>query len=454
MTGTGPPPEVEFVEQPAALTRALAMLLVTRYRLRLCDPRDSRLGELASEYQLAAAGWTGPRSALAAFYEPPPDPAAQVADLHRRIGAALRWGDSRLRIQPAQRCDILLVPLAPIRAQLPLPAHPAVTVGAVWADPGTGEVGALLPPPPNLPGAGEIRAAARALLRGGEAPTLAAVDLAERETVHGGYVAPVRQALLSTPRLTYAMVATFVAFFLAENLLWQGYGYPTGYLAAGGIAVGYGGGDWWRYLSTAFLHLPGGFGFWPMTGPLSYLSLHLIINSYSAIVLGRIIEPMYGRLTLLGTFLATAFASSGISAVAATLGLPGSSPLFLGASGGLMGLLGLLFTIGRVQGRNVPTGLARALRQGVIFSLAITVILGFTVSGINNYAHLGGFASGALIGLVFPPIQAVGGKDLAMWQRAALIAVIVVSAVALIFAIANIGMFLASNPTPTSGGGA
>lgn len=452
MTETGPPPEVEFLRQPPPLTRAVAMLLVTRYRLRLCDPRDSRLGELASDYALAAAAWTGPRSALVAFYDPPADPDAQVADLHRRIGAALRWGDSRLRIQPAQRCDILLVPMAPIRAQLPPPAHPAVSVGVLWVDPGSAEVGALLPPPPNLTGAAEIRAAARALLRGAEAPTLAAVDLAEREAVHGGYVAPVRQALLSTPRLTYAMVATFVVWFLVENVLIQRYG-NDGYLAAGGIAVGFGGDDWWRYLSTAFLHLPGGFGFWPETGPLSYISLHLIINSYSAIVLGRIIEPMYGRLTLLGTFLATAFVSSGVSAGAASLNLPDSSPLFLGASGGLMGLLGLLFTIGRVQGRNVPAGLARALRQGVLFSLVLTVILGFTVNGINNYAHLGGFVSGAVIGLVFPPVRAVGGKDLAMWQRVALIAVMVVSAVALLFAIANIGMFLASNPVPISTGG-
>jgi membrane associated rhomboid family serine protease len=453
MTGTGPPPEIEFVEQPPALARALAMLLVTRYRLRLCDPRDSRLGELASEYELAAATWTGSRSALVAFYTPTSDPAAQVADLHRRIGAALRWGDSRLRMQPAQRCDITLVPLAPVRAQLPLPAHPAVTVGVVWVDPATAEAGALLPPPPNLPGAGEIRSAARALLRGTEAPTLAAVDLAEREAVHGGYVAPVRQALRSTPRLTYGLVAVFVVFFLAENTLIQHYG-NAGYLAAGGIAVGgLGGGDWWRYLSTAFLHLPGGFGFWPATGPLSYISLHLIINSYSAIVLGRIIEPMYGRLTLLGTFLATAFVSSGVSAAAAAFNLPGSSPLFLGASGGLMGLLGLLFTIGRVQGRNVPAGLARALRQGVLLSLGLTLLIGFTVAGINNYAHLGGFASGALIGLAFPPVRAVGGKDLARWQQVALIAVIALSGVALLFAIANIGMFLSGNPAPLSGSG-
>ena len=69
----------------------------------------------------------------------------------------------------------------------------------IWADPGSGDAGALLPPPPGLPGLAEVRAAARSLRGGTVAPTLAAVDLAERETVHGGYVAPVRRAL-SPPR--------------------------------------------------------------------------------------------------------------------------------------------------------------------------------------------------------------------------------------------------------------
>ena len=427
------------------------MLLVTRYRLRLADPRDSRLGELGSDYELVAASWTGPRSALVGFFFPPSDPGAQVADLHRRIGAALRWGDSRLTIQPAQRCEVLLVALGQLTASLPPTAHPAVGVGVVWVDPQTAAVGALLAPPAGLPGTGELRSVARALQGGAEAPTLAAVDLAERETVHGGYVAPTRRALIATPRLTYAMVGTFVFIFLVENAVTQHYGsieYLDPYLGVGGIAVGYPGGtDWWRFFSTALLHLPGGLGFWPMTGAASYLSLHLLVNCYSTVVLGRIIEPLYGRLVMLGTFVATAFASSAVSVLAGTLSLPGSSPEFLGASGGLMGLLGLLFVLGRVQGRNVPLGLAQALRRGVFFSLILTLVIGFTFSGeINNYAHIGGFVTGALIGLLMPPVRAVGGSDLVIWKKGALIAVITLGAVAVLFAVVNLGQFLASNP--------
>jgi rhomboid protease GluP len=438
--------------QPPALARLVGLALVTRYRLRLADPRDSRLGELGSDYALVTVAWTGARSALVGFFQPPDDPAAQLADLHRRIGAALRWGDARLRAQPAARCDILLVALAPLAAQLPPPAHPAVHLGVLWADPASGDAGALLPPPSGVPGVGEIRAAARALRAGTEPPTLAAVDLAERETVHSGYVAPARRALISTPRLTYAMVATFIVIFLIENTVWQRYGGPgyAGYLGVGGIAVGvpgYPGSDWWRFLSTAFLHVPGFFS--SSGGASSYLSIHLLVNCYSTVVLGRIVEPMYGRLTMIATFIATAFGASALSVLASTLGLPFSDPIFVGASGGLMGLLGLLFTLGRVQGREVPAGLAHALRRGVMLSLIMTVILGFTFSGyIDNYAHLGGFATGALIGLVIPPVRSVGGRDLALWQKAVLIAVIALGAVAMLLAVVNFGQFLASNPIP------
>ena len=439
--GDAPPP------QPPALARAVALGLVTRYRLRLADPRDSRLGELGPDYELLAVAWTGTRAALVGFFQPPEDPAAQTDDLHRRIGAALRWGDARLRIQPAARCDILLVALAPLSAQLPPPAHPAVQVGVVWADGDTGEAGALLPPPPGTPGVGEIRATARALRGGAAAPTLAAVDLAEREAVHGGYVAPVRRAMVATPRLTYALVATFVVVFLIENTVLN-QPYEDSYLGVGGIYLGYpgAGSEWWRFLSTAFLHVPGIFG--SGTGVTSYLSLHLLVNCYSTVILGRIVEPMYGRLTMLATFIATAFAASAVSALAWSLNLPGSSQAFMGASGGLMGLLGLILMLGRVQGRNVPAGLAHTLRQWVLLCLVMTVVIGFTLSSyVNNYAHLGGFAAGALIGLVIPPVRAIGGHDLRLWQRTALIAVITIGAVAMLMAVINCGQFLA-NPGP------
>ncbi|MGD0834430.1 MAG: rhomboid family intramembrane serine protease [Candidatus Dormibacteria bacterium] len=456
MTQTTPPGEEALPPQPPALARAVAMQLVTRYRLRLADSRDPRLGELGPDYELAAVGWTGARSALVAFFRPPADPAAQVADLHRRIGAALRWGDARLHVQGAQRCDILLVALGPLGVRLPQAAHPAVSVGVVWADTATGAADAVLPPPPGTPTVREIRATARTLHDGAEAPTLAAVDLAERQAVAGGTVAPARRVLLATPRLTYIMVGVFVGIFLIENTVInrysaQAYG-DLGYLGSGALSfgesgLGQNGSDWWRFLSTAFLHVPGGIGV------SSYLSVHLLVNCYSTVILGRIVEPLYGRLMMLATFVATAFVASLVSVGAAGIGLPGAAFATVGASGGLMGLLGLLLVLGRRQGRDVPAGLVRALRQGVIISVILTAAIGFIVPNVNNYAHLGGFCAGALIGLVMPPVRAVGGRDLALWQKGALATVVAVGAVAMLFAAVNLVSFLSSVPaSPTAAG--
>ena len=86
--------------------------------------------------------------------------------------------------------------------------------------------------------------------------------------------------------------------------------------------------------------------------------------------------------------------------------------LTVGASGGIMGLLGLLFVLGRVQGRDVPVGIAHAMRQYALTYAAMVVVFGFLVPNVDNVAHIGGFITGALVGLALPPLRGVGGRDL------------------------------------------
>jgi rhomboid protease GluP len=110
----------------------------------------------------------------------------------------------------------------------------------------------------------------------------------------------------------------------------------------------------------------------------------------------------------------------------------------LGASGGITGLLGLLVVLGRVQGKNVPTGIAHAMRQYALTYGALIVVFGFVIPGVNNLAHVGGFITGALVGLVIPPLAGVGGRDLTQWQRALVYAACAGGAVALIVAAVNV----------------
>lgn len=433
-----PPPPPGLPPQPPALARALAIDLVTRYRLRLTDPRDSRLGELGGDrYELAAAGWTGRRAAFVGFYTPQPDPETAGRDLAARCAAAARWGAERLTVQGAERCDILLIALGRVPGVLTAPvANPAVHVGAVAVDPATAEVNVLLPPPPDLPGPREIRGRAEAALAGGEAPTLAAVDLAERQSVAGGYAAPARAQPSSTPVATYSLIAAFVAVFVVEKVLLRsnsGQGlFDMG--AASNLQP-----DWWRVISYAFLHDPGGGGL-----GVSGLPLHIIFNSFAMYIVGRLVEQLYGWRVLLATFLVAAAGAGAASVLVAAL--TNTVALTIGASGGIMGLLGLLFVLGRVQGRDVPVGVAHAMRQYSLTYAAMVIVFGFLVPNVDNVAHIGGFITGAVVGLLLPPLRRVGGRDLNTWERVAVYGIYAVSAVALLVAAINVVSLLGTSP--------
>ena len=166
MTDAAPPTFAAPPPGPNPVALAIAHDLVTRYRLRLADARDGRLGDLLGHYVLAAAMWNGPRAALVAFYEPPADPAMSGPDLAARCDAARRWGLERLRQQGAQVCDILLIALGPLAGTLSAATTPGdpVRLGVAWVDPvnanaGIADYQAILKysvPTPALPAYGSL----------------------------------------------------------------------------------------------------------------------------------------------------------------------------------------------------------------------------------------------------------------------------------------------------------
>jgi membrane associated rhomboid family serine protease len=428
MTSPATPDEASLPPGPPPLALAVGLDLVTRYRLRLTDPRDGRLGPLGGDaYVLGAASWTGRRATFVGFYQPPADPEAAARDLEERARAAESWGTQRLGAQGAERCDILLVALGPVgRVAMAGSTQAAVQVGAIAVDPTTGDTQPALPVPRNVPSAGEIRAHARAVLQGKPVPTLAAVDLAERNVVAGGYSQPTRHALTSAPVLTYGLIAVFVVIWLVQRTL-TAIPAPIRLDAFGALAnSGAPSHDWWRYISSGFLHDPD-------------TPLHVLFNSVAMFYIGRLVEQLYGRLMLLGVFLLTAAAGGLFWVLCADVGVTGASLApSIGASGGIMGLIGLLAVLGRTQGRDVPVGVVASLRQYAVTFVVLTIVIGLIDSNTNNWAHAGGFIGGALLGLVLPPRAAVGGRELRLWERAVLGAAIVAGAVALGMAVHNV----------------
>jgi membrane associated rhomboid family serine protease len=436
------PPHAALAPGPPPLALLIAYDLVTRHRLRLVDQRDSRLSGLADRYELGAAAWTGDRAAFVGLYQPPDDPVAAGHDLAARCEAARRWGHERLQVQGANRCDILLIALRPVSGSLTnmAVAGDAVNVGAAWVDAERGEAEALLPIPPGLPSAAELRARARSIRDGAAAPTLAAVDLAERQAVAGGYAQPVRRQLVTQPVVSYGLIASFVLVFLLELALIHPQQVATctpsscddglfafGALPASGMDVS----NLWRLVSSAFVHDNQDF-------------LHVAFNSLAMLWIGRVVEQLYGRLVLLSVFLITAVIGGAIWIGASAVGLQPQNGLAVGASGGIMGLVGLLLMLGRLQGRNVPVGIAYGIRRYAFTVIVLTIGFGFLFPNVNNIVHVGGLAAGAALGAILPPLQRIGGRDLSIAEKSVLIASVGGGALALIFAAANLVSVLQS----------
>jgi rhomboid protease GluP len=233
---------------------------------------------------------------------------------------------------------------------------------------------------------------------------------------------------------TYSLIGAFVVVFVVEKVLLRT---SDGLIDMGALSNQIP--DWWRFVAYAFLHEPSG-----STFGIPGLPLHLIFNSFATYIVGRLVEQLYGWRVLIATFLVTAVGAGIASVAVATVSNNVSATI--GASGGIMGLLGLLFMLGRVQGRDVPVGIAHAMRQYALTYGAMVVVFGFLVTNVDNVAHVGGFITGALVGLVLPPLRRVGGRELNVWQMIAVYAVFAASALALVFAVINLVSVLGVSP--------
>ena len=133
-----------------------------------------------------------------------------------------------------------------------------------------------------------------------------------------------------------------------------------------------------RLLISMFLH--GGF-------------LHLAMNMYALLIVGTLLEPALGAGRFTFAYLLTGIAGSVASAAMH------EATVSVGASGAIFGMFGLLLLLllrrdPRVA--NLPRGLINNLLVLIVLNLAI----GFSVPGIDNAAHIGGFIMGALLGLL------------------------------------------------------
>jgi len=140
-------------------------------------------------------------------------------------------------------------------------------------------------------------------------------------------------------------------------------------------------GQVWRFFTSMFLHIG---------------LTHLFFNAYALFIFGVEMERMFGRMRFI-----TIYILSGLFGSFASYAL-GSAIISAGASGAIFGVIGMeaayFYKHKDILGQS---GKNRLINVGVI--VAINLMFGFSQSGIDNMAHIGGLVSGALLAFSMLP---------------------------------------------------
>ena len=188
--------------------------------------------------------------------------------------------------------------------------------------------------------------------------------------------------------VTFSLIAACVLVYLGAAVVGtssagSSLGLPVEALTLGALVPAFvAEGEAWRLLTSIFLH--------------SGLT-HLLLNMLSLYFLGSFAEASFGR----GRFFAL-YLLSGLAGGIAYLYFGWDSPgqPAVGASGAIFGMLGGVF------GFSIRRGTFSA-RDPVISQLllltGINLVLGFSIPGVSNTAHLGGLVGGLVYGFLLAP---------------------------------------------------
>ena len=204
--------------------------------------------------------------------------------------------------------------------------------------------------------------------------------------IFGENEAPVTTVLLVANILMFGVswVAIASAGGGGFRILW-GMGGETMYRlgASYGPAIFYGH-EWYRLITAMFLH--GGL-------------IHIGFNMMALMQFGPTLEELYGSARYLFLYVVTGAFGFLVSAFMGNYSL--------GASGALLGLIGLMLAITSKRGGSYM----RELRSRLISSVVILFVLGFSGMGLDNYAHGAGLAAGFGLGKLFVDRQPMNAKE-------------------------------------------
>lgn len=211
------------------------------------------------------------------------------------------------------------------------------------------------------------------------------------------------------PRATWGLLAALAVVFALEEL-WGGSETVPTLVRMGGNTETTLTGEPWRLLASALLH-----GGW----------VHLVMNGFALLMLGSFVERLLGAARY-GVLLGAAAVGGSLASALAP------SPLSVGASGAICGILGAVAVLAWRPGQVIPALLVGTLRRQAVINLVLVLAISFHPQ-VDAWAHLGGGLVGAALvysgvltrGLAMPgsgPSQGERGFAIAAWVVAGLAA--------------------------------
>ena len=229
---------------------------------------------------------------------------------------------------------------------------------------------------------------------------------------------------VATPRWTHILIGCNLAVFVAV----MAYGYlvykdldgstnltvltDMGAKVNGLIAQG----QVWRLFTAMFLHIG---------------VIHLLFNLYALNSLGPLVEGFFGHRRFLAIYLL-----GGLFGSLASYAF--SAATSAGASGAIFGLIGAA-TVYFLRYQSNFGARGRSILQNMLVVIAINLIFGLSMPGIDNWGHIGGLIGGALLawGLLpryrTPTVVRLGPQPMAQEAKTGLETLWVVGGIALLW---------------------
>jgi len=161
-------------------------------------------------------------------------------------------------------------------------------------------------------------------------------------------------------------------------------------------------GEWWRLLTYMFMHAN---------------LMHIAFNMWCLWDLGGLCESLYGRWTYAAIYLMTGV-GAGLGSI-----VWNEYTLTVGASGAVFGLAGALLAAFKLGEFSIPREALSGTMRSLMIFVGFNLVFGFTMSGIDNAAHIGGLITGLVLGALialFAPHQDHAPRRVAIFAAAAL----------------------------------